>query len=63
MNKRILAASLWLFAGWYVGAAVAVFLGLPELVGLLTGVAMAAFVASDPMQRLWTPTRASDISS
>lgn len=63
MNKRILAASLWFFAGWYVGAAITVFLGLPELVGPLPGIAMAAFVATDPMQRLWTPARASDIHS
>jgi Na+/H+ antiporter NhaC len=63
MNKRILAASLWLFAGWYVGTAIAVFLGLPEVVGLLPGIAMAAFVAADPMRRLWTPARASGIHS
>jgi hypothetical protein len=54
MNKRILAASLWLFAGWYVGAAVAMFVGLPEGAGLLPGVVMAAFIAADPLQRLWS---------
>jgi hypothetical protein len=53
MKKRTLAGSLWLFAGWYVGAAVAVSLGLPESVGLLPGLAMAGVIAGDPMGRLW----------
>jgi hypothetical protein len=58
MNKRILAASLWLFAGWYIGAAVAMFVGLPEGAGLLPGVVMAGFIAADPLHRLW-PSAAS----
>ncbi|MEX0710417.1 MAG: hypothetical protein WD116_04350 [Chloroflexota bacterium] len=63
MNKRILAASLWLFAGWYIGAAVAVFVGLPELIGLIPGLAMAGLVAADPTRRLWTPTAELDYRS
>ncbi len=54
MHKRLLATSLWLFAGWYIGAAMTVYLGLPEIVGMLPGIAMAWLVAVDPMHRLWT---------
>jgi hypothetical protein len=53
-TKRILAAALWLFAGWYVGTGVVVYLGLPELVGPLTGIGLAAVVAGDPLHRFWT---------
>jgi hypothetical protein len=57
MNKRILAASLWLFAGWHAGAVLAAFVGLPEAAGVVPGIAIAAFVAGDPLHRIWTPTR------
>ena len=52
-TKRILAAALWLFAGWYVGTGVVVYLGLPELVGPLLGISLAGVVAGDPLHRLW----------
>jgi hypothetical protein len=55
MNKRMLAASLWLFAGWYLGAAVAVYLGLPDQVAPLPGIVMAVLIALDPTKRLWAP--------
>ena len=60
MNKRIVAASLWLFAGWYAGAALAVFAGLPDVLGLVPGVALAGLVAGDPLHRIWRPTRPAD---
>ena len=53
-TKRILAAALWLFAGWYVGTGVVVYLGLPELIGPLVGIGLAALVAGDPLHRFWT---------
>ena len=53
-TKRILAAALWLFAGWYVGTGVAVYLGLPELIGPLLGIGLAGLVAGDPLRHFWT---------
>jgi hypothetical protein len=57
MSKRILAAFLWFFAGWYVGAFVAYLFGVTELLGPVLGAALAAVVAGDPWGRIWRPAR------
>jgi hypothetical protein len=57
MSKRILAAFLWFFAGWYLGAYAAYYLGVSELLGPILGAAFAAVIAGDPMGRIWRPAR------
>jgi len=37
MKKRALAALLWFYAGWYAGAIVAFYVGLPDAIGPLVG--------------------------
>jgi hypothetical protein len=44
VTKRIVIATLWLFAGWYGGAYAVAYLGLPDVVAPLVGVAAACFV-------------------
>lgn len=63
MNKRILAAALWLFAGWYLGNLVAYQFGLSDLFGPVLGVIAAVAVGGDPLGLIWTRasrTRAPD---
>jgi hypothetical protein len=57
MNKRILAAVLWFFAGWYGWAILAEFLGMTAFLGPVIGAAAAMLVAGDPFHAIWT-TRA-----
>jgi hypothetical protein len=45
VTKRIVIAALWLFAGWYGGAYAVAYLGLPDLVAPLAGIA-AAFLGT-----------------
>lgn len=52
--KRILAAFLWFYAGWYAGATIAYFLGLSEALGPIVGTAAAALIAGDPRGIIWT---------
>lgn len=54
MNKRILAAALWLFAGWYLGNLVAYQFGLSDLFGPVLGVIAAVAVGGDPLGLIWT---------
>lgn len=53
MNKRNVATVLWFMAGWTAGAAIAVILGLPTLLGAVVAVAAAVIVRRDPVGRLW----------
>jgi hypothetical protein len=53
--KRILAAALWFYAGWYAGATIAYFLGLSEALGPIVATAAAALIAGDPRHVIWTP--------
>jgi len=57
MSKRILAAVLWYLTGWCVGSFVAYGLGVSELLGPILGIAFAAVIAGDPMDRIWRPAR------
>lgn len=52
--KRILAAVLWFYAGWYAGATIAYFLGLSGALGPILGTAAAALIAGDPRGIIWT---------
>ena len=58
MKKRSLASALWFFAGWYGGAVLAWVVGIEAPMGLLVGIAAAAFVWVDPVHLLWNPSAA-----
>jgi hypothetical protein len=57
-RKRIAAAVLWFFAGWYAAAFAAFLLGAPDVLGPIVGLALAAIFAGDPLGRIWTPREA-----
>ena len=69
MNKRVAAGVLWFLAGWYAGGYISLFLGVPELLGPILGIACAAIFAGDPLGVIWTarapvlPTTAAEIES
>ena len=54
MTKRILAAMLWFYAGWYGGAILADFLGVSVLLGPIIGAAAAGLMVGDPRRIIWT---------
>ena len=54
MTKRVIAAMLWFYAGWYAGALLAEFLGVSPLLGPLIGAAAAGLIAGDPRRIIWT---------
>jgi hypothetical protein len=56
MKKRITAAILWFYAGWFVGAVAAFVLGLSPALGPIVATAAAAIVAGDPRHIIWTTT-------
>jgi hypothetical protein len=53
MTKRILAALLWFYAGWYAGAILADFFGVSVLLGPVLGTATAALMVGDPRRLIW----------
>ena len=58
MTKRIIAAVLWFYAGWYLGAELAMVLSLSPLLGPMLGGAAAIFIVSGPGRIMWrTRTR------
>ena len=54
MKKRVLAAFLWFYAGWYAGAILSDFLGVSPFLGPIIGAAAAAVVVGDPRRIIWT---------
>jgi hypothetical protein len=66
MTKRIVAALLWFYAGWYAGAIMAEFIGVSPVLGPLIGAAAAGLIAGDPRRLIWkrpaTPVVASTSS-
>src|SRR4029453_17776901 len=59
MTKRVVAAFLWFYTGWYAGAMIAAFIGVSPVLGPILGVAAAGFVIADPRRMFWTrPARA-----
>ena len=53
MTKRIVAAFLWFYAGWYAGALIAEFLGVSALLGPIIGAAAAGLIVGDPRRLIW----------
>ena len=53
MVKRIFAAFLWFYTGWYGGALLASFLGLNPAIGPIIGAAAAALIVGDPRRVIW----------
>src|SRR3982750_4666843 len=53
MKKRALAAVLWLYAGWFLGAAIAWATGAPSVLGPILGLAGAGFFGGDPLHIIW----------
>jgi hypothetical protein len=54
MLKRVLAALLWFYAGWYGGNLLADFTGVSMYLGPIIGAGAAALVAGDPRRIIWT---------
>jgi hypothetical protein len=55
--KRILAALLWFYAGWYAMSWLIQAFGLPEALGPIVGLTLAAGIAADPRGRIWRSPR------
>ena len=53
MTKRVFAAFLWFYTGWYAGAMIAVFVGISPAFGPILGAAAAGFCMADPFHLLW----------
>jgi hypothetical protein len=54
MTKRIFAAMLWFYAGWYAGALLAEFFGVSPLLGPIIGAATAGLFVGDPRRIIWS---------
>lgn len=54
MTKRVLAAMLWFYTGWYAGAMLADIIGVSPFLGPLIGAAAAGLIAGDPRRIIWT---------
>lgn len=53
MTKRILAAFLWFYAGWYGGALLAELFSVSPVLGPIIGAAAAGLIVGDPRRRIW----------
>ena len=63
MKKRIAAAFLWFYTGWYGGAIIADFIGVSPLLGPILGAASAALIVGDPRRIIWSARTASPAAS
>jgi hypothetical protein len=54
MKKRLLAAFLWFYAGWYAGAILADLVGVSPFLGPLVGAATAFLIVGDPRRIIWS---------
>ena len=54
MTKRVAAAFLWFYTGWYAGAFLAEMLGVSPVIGPILGAAAAGFLVGDPLGIIWT---------
>jgi len=52
--KRIAAATLWFYAFWYLGSMITGFMGTPDLLGPVLGLAAGLIVGLDPRHLLWS---------
>ena len=57
-TKRVLAAILWFYSGWYAGAMLADLVGVSALLGPIIGAAAAGLIVGDPRRIIWTARRA-----
>ena len=57
MTKRVVAAVLWFYAGWYAGAMIAALFGISPALGPIFAVAAAGIVGGDPRAIIWGRTR------
>ena len=62
MTKRVVAAFLWFYTGWYAGAMIAAFLGINPAFGPILGVAAAGLVIVDPRQLFWARPAKADVA-
>ena len=53
MTKRVVAAFLWFYTGWYAGAMIATFIGISPAFGPILGAAAAGFCIGDPFHLFW----------
>ena len=53
MTKRILAAFLWFYTGWYAGAMLAEILSISPVLGPIIGAAAAGLIVGDPRGMIW----------
>ena len=53
-TKRVLAAILWFYSGWYAGAMLADLVGVSALLGPIIGAAAAGLIVGDPRRIIWT---------
>lgn len=53
MLKRIAAAGLWFYCAWCAWSWIAALTGLPDAIGPVAAVAVAALVTADPMGWFW----------
>ncbi len=53
MTKRILAAFLWFYTGWYAGAMLAELFSLSPVLGPIIGAAAAGLIVGDPRHLIW----------
>lgn len=53
MKKRVFAALIWFYVGWYAGAFLAEIFGVSPYLGPLIGAAAAGLVAGDPRHLIW----------
>ena len=54
MTKRVVAAFLWFYTGWYAGAFLAEMLGVSPVIGPILGAAAAVLLVGDPLRIIWT---------
>lgn len=57
--KRAVAAFLWFFVGWFVGAVAAWAIGLGPLVAPVVAILLAALIFADPLGWIWIRPQAS----
>lgn len=53
MTKRIVAAFLWFYTGWYAGAMLAEILSVSPVLGPIIGAAAAGLIVGDPRGMIW----------
>ena len=56
MTKRIVAAFLWFYTGWYAGAMLAEILSVSPALGPIIGAAAAGLIVGDPRGMIWKRT-------